>query len=46
MDVYTCFSSNIELPDYESPTVDGLAEKFKELMTAISDMMSKTKTDK
>lgn len=45
MDVYTCFTSNIELPDYQSPTVDGLIEKFNELMTAFSDMMSKTKTD-
>lgn len=45
MDVYTCFISNIELPDYESPTVEGLVEKFNELMTAIFDMMSKTKTD-
>lgn len=45
MGVYTCFTSNIELPDYQSPTVDGLVEKFNALMTAISDMMSKTKTD-
>lgn len=45
MDVYTCFTSNIELPDYQSPTIDGLIEKFNELMTAFSDMMSKTKTD-
>lgn len=45
MEVYKCFTSAIELPDYDSPITQGIVEQYNKRVGAITELMLTLKAE-